>query len=99
MVKAWKYKIDEIYNSELFLRYLRETSKYGLQYEIYLAVLEGYNDANWISDTVDSKSTSGFIFTLGSATMSWKSLRQTCISRSTMESRFIALDKTTEEAE
>ena len=49
------------------LRYLRETSKYGLHYERYPAVLEGYNDANWISDTVDTKSTSGFIFTLGGA--------------------------------
>ena len=81
------------------LRYLRETSKYGLHYERYPAVLEGYSDANWISDTVDSKSTSGFVFTLGNAAVSWKSSRQTCIARSTMESEFIALDKTAEEAE
>ena len=52
------------------LRYLRETSKYGLHYERYPAVLEGYSDANWISDTVDSKSTSGFVFTLGNAAVS-----------------------------
>ena len=31
--------------------------------------------------------------------MSWKSSKQTCISKSTMESEFIALDKATEEAE
>ena len=68
------------------LRYLRETSKYGLHYERYLAVLEGYNDANWISDTMDSKSMSGFVFTLGSAAVSWKSSRQTYIDRSTIES-------------
>ena len=81
------------------LRYLRETSKYGLHYTRYPAVLEGYSDANWISDTADSKSTSGFVFTLGGAAVSWKSSRQTCIARSTMESEFIALDKAGEEAE
>ena len=31
--------------------------------------------------------------------MSWKSSKQTCIARSTMESEFIALDKASEEAE
>ena len=39
----------------------------------------------------DTKSTSGYVFTLGGATVSWKSSKQTCISRSTMESEFIAL--------
>ena len=47
----------------------------------------------------DTKSTSGFVFTLGGAAVSWKSSKQTCISRSTMESEFIALDKCGEEAE
>ena len=77
---------------------MRETSKYDMHYTRYHIVLEGYNDANWISDIVDSKSTSGFIFTLGGAVVSWKSVRKTCIARSTVESEFIALDKTAEEA-
>ena len=47
----------------------------------------------------DTKSTSGYVFTLGGATVSWKSSKQTCISRSTMEYEFIALDKVGEEAE
>ena len=70
-----------------------------MNYTRYPAVLEGYSDANWISDTKDSKSTSGYVFTLGSAAVSWKSSKQTCIARSTMESEFIALDKAGEEAE
>ena len=36
---------------------------------------------------------------LGGAAVSWKSSKQTCIARSTMESEFIALDKAGEEAE
>ena len=81
------------------LRYLRYTTNYGLHYSKYPAVLEGYSDANWISDTKDTKSTSGYVFTLGGASISWKSSKQTCIARSTMESEFIALDKAGEEAE
>jgi hypothetical protein len=81
------------------LQYLRYTRDYGLHYTRYPAVLEGYTDANWISDMKDSKSTSGYVFTIGGAAVSWKSSKQTCIARSTMESEFIALDKATEEVE
>ena len=72
------------------LRYLRYTQKYGLHYTRYPTVLEGYSDANWISDMKDTKSTSGYVFTLGGAVVSWKSSKH---ARSTMESEFIALDK------
>ena len=81
------------------LRYLKYTQNYGLHYTKYPAILEGYCDANWISDTKDSKSTSGYLFTLGGGAVSWKSSKQTCIARSTMEYEFIALDKAGEEAE
>ncbi|XP_073057052.1 secreted RxLR effector protein 161-like [Primulina eburnea] len=81
------------------LRYLRYTRDHGLHYTRYPAVIEGYSDANWISDMKDSKSTSGFVFTLGGAAIAWKSSKQTVIARSTMEYEFIALDKCGEEAE
>ena len=42
---------------------------------------------------------SAYVFTLGGAMVSWNSSKQTCIARSTMESKFIALDKAREEAE
>lgn len=44
------------------LRYLRYTLNYGWHYTRYLTVLEGYGNTNWISDTKDSKSTSGYVF-------------------------------------
>ena len=81
------------------LRYLKYTKNYGLHYSKYPAVLEGYCDANWISDIDDSKSTSGYLFTLGGGAVSWKSSKQICIARSTMVSEFIALDKAGEEEE
>ncbi|GKE83423.1 hypothetical protein Tco_1557165, partial [Tanacetum coccineum] len=56
----------------------------------YPAVIEGYGDANWISDIKDSRSTSGYVFTLEGAAISWKSSKQTVIAKSTMELEFIA---------
>jgi len=41
-----------------------------LRYGQYPHVLEGYNDANWIADSEESKSTSGYVFTIGGATIS-----------------------------
>ena len=81
------------------LRYLRGTQDYGLNYGSYPAVLEGYTDANWISSKKALKSTSGYVFTLAGAAVSWKSSKQTVITHSTMEAEFVALDKCAEEAE
>ena len=65
----------------------------------YLTILKGFSDANLISDTKDTKSTNGYIFTIRGGSVSWKSSKQTCIARSTMEYKFIALDKIGEEIE
>ncbi|WMV55478.1 hypothetical protein MTR67_048863 [Solanum verrucosum] len=60
---------------------------------------EGYSDVNWITRSNEVKSTSGYVFTFGGGAVSWKSSKQTCIARSTMEFEFIALDKAGEEVE
>ncbi|CAM8900049.1 unnamed protein product [Rhodiola kirilowii] len=62
------------------LKYLRFTRSYGSHYTKYPKVIEGYTDASWISDIQDSKATSGYVFTLGGATVSWKSSKQTLIT-------------------
>ena len=45
------------------------------------------------------KSTSGYVFNLGGGVVSCKSSKQTCITRSTIEVAFIALEKVSSEAE
>ena len=57
------------------LRYLRFTRDHGLNFTRYPVVLEGICDAGRITDTKDSKSTSGYVFTLGGAAVSWKSTK------------------------
>ncbi|WJZ97100.1 hypothetical protein VitviT2T_015734 [Vitis vinifera] len=81
------------------LKYLRGTINYGLCFSGFPSVLEGYSDANWISDSNEMKSTSGYVFILGGSAISWKSTKQICISWSTMEAKFIALEKASSEAE
>ncbi|CAN1246025.1 Retrovirus-related Pol polyprotein from transposon TNT 1-94 [Linum grandiflorum] len=81
------------------LRYLKGSADLGLKFTGHPNILEGYCDANWVTSKDDVSSTSGFVFTLGGAAVSWKSTKQTCIARSTMESEFIALDTASQEAE
>ena len=81
------------------LKYLRFTRDYGLHYTRYPIVLEGYSDADWLSNVKNSKSHSGYVFILAGAIVSWKSSKQTVIVGSTTESEFIALDNCGEEVE
>ncbi|KAL0378951.1 UNVERIFIED_CONTAM: Retrovirus-related Pol polyprotein from transposon TNT 1-94 [Sesamum radiatum] len=81
------------------LRYLKGTMNLCLHFNKFPAVLEGFSDANWVTDNDEVSSTSGYVFTLGGGAISWKSSKQTCIARSTMESEFIALELAGQEAE
>jgi hypothetical protein len=78
---------------------LRGTTSYGLHYTGYPDVLEGYSDANWISDVDHIKDSSGYIFTIGGAAVSWRSHKQTILTKSTLEVELVALETTTSEAE
>ncbi len=62
-----------------------------LHYTGYLAVLERYSDANWISDMDEIKATSGYVFTLGGGAVSLRSCKHTISMRSTMEVEILLL--------
>jgi hypothetical protein len=65
--------------------YLKGTVSHGIHYTRYSRVLEGYCDANWISDVDEMYATSGYVFLLSGGAVSWKSCKQTILTRSTME--------------
>jgi hypothetical protein len=81
------------------LRYLKGTMSFGIHYSGHPAVLEGYSDANWISDVDQIYATSGYVFTLGGDAVSWRSCKQTILTKSTMEAELTALDIASVEAE
>jgi len=55
---------------ERVLRYLKGTMTYGIHFTGYPRVLEGYCDANWISDADELYATSGYAFLLGGGAVS-----------------------------
>ena len=80
------------------LKYLRGTINYSLYFSGFPSLLEGFSDANWISDSDEMKSTSGYVFILGGSAVSQKSAKQTGITRFTMKAEFIVLEKASFEA-
>ncbi|KAK8946931.1 hypothetical protein KSP39_PZI007096 [Platanthera zijinensis] len=81
------------------LRYLSGTKDHALCYTGYPPTMKGHSDASWCSEAGNSKSTSGYIFTLRGAAITWKSKRQTCIALSSMEAELFALALAGEEAD
>jgi hypothetical protein len=79
---------------ERVMHYLAGTMNYRIHYSGYHAVLEGYNDVNWISDVDELYAMSGYVFTLGGAAVLWRSCKQIILTISTMEAEFVALDTT-----
>jgi Icc-related predicted phosphoesterase len=84
---------------ERVMRYLKGTMSYGICYTGYPKVLEGYSDANWIFDADELYATSGYVFLLRGGAISWKSCKQTVITKTTIEAELIALDTAGSETE
>ena len=80
------------------MRYLIGTKSYDLFYKKYPTVIKAFSDTDWNTLSGDSLSTTGFIFTLGSGAICWKSKKQIIIANSTMEVELIALALTSKEA-
>ena len=83
---------DHWHALERVLRYLKGTISFEIHYSGHPAVLEGYSDANWISDIDQIYATSGYDFTLGGGAVSWRSCKQTILTKSTMKSELTTLD-------
>jgi hypothetical protein len=71
----------------------------GIHYTEYPTILEGYCDANWISDADEIYATSGYVFSLGGGAVSRKSCKHTILTRSNMEAELTTLDIALVEAE
>ena len=58
----------------------------------------GYTDSDFQGDIDSRKSTSGYVFTLNSGAICWKSVKKTCVADSTTEAEYVAASKAAKEA-
>ncbi|KAF7154611.1 hypothetical protein RHSIM_Rhsim01G0080600 [Rhododendron simsii] len=72
-------------------RYLQGTWKFGLFYKNgERSDLRGFTDSDYAGDQDDRRSTSGYVFMLGSGAVSWSSKKQPIVTLSTTEAEFVA---------
>ena len=78
--------------------YLRRTKDLFLVYGGEELKLKAYTDSSFQSDPDDSRSTSGFLFTLNGEAVSWKISKQPTNVASMTESKYIAASDAAKEA-
>lgn len=80
------------------LRYLAGTADYGLCYGGPDNKIVGYCDADYAGDVDTRRSTTGYVFLLNGAAITWSSKRQPTVAASTTEAEYIAAAAATKEA-
>ena len=81
------------------LRYIAGTINFGLQFTRSGSTdCTGFSDADWAGDIDDRKSTSGYLFRVGGAPVSWRSRKQSCVALSTAEAEYMSLTLAAQEA-
>jgi hypothetical protein len=75
--------------AKCILRYVQGTITFGIHYvadsTLYLIRL---TDSNWVGDSIDRKSTSGYSLSFGSGPICWSSKKQTVIALSSAEAEY-----------
>lgn len=88
-------------NLKRILRYIKGSLSYKLIYKkgTYENVLVGFVDADWGSNEIDRKSTTGYIFKLfDKSTICWNTKRQNSVATSSTEAEYMALYEGVKEA-
>ena len=81
-------------------RYLRGTIDYDIMFKRQQSVplVIGYVDVDYARDLVDRRSTTGYMFTLGGGPICWKSMVESLIALSTIESEYMEIAEAAKEA-
>eukprot|EP00253_Pinus_taeda_P028724 PITA_28724 len=73
------------------MRYVKGTKRFGILYTTSeCSDLIGYTDSDWAGSVDDRKSTSGYVFYMGSGAISWASKKQPIVALSIAEAEYVA---------
>ena len=75
--------------AKCILRYVQGTITNGIHYVANCSLnLIGFIDSDWAGDTIDRKSTFGYVLSLGSGPICWSSKKQVAIALSSAEAEY-----------
>ncbi|XP_016683979.1 secreted RxLR effector protein 161-like [Gossypium hirsutum] len=73
------------------LRYIKGSLTHSMLFKkVENFKLIGYANSDWASSIDDMKSTSGYVFTFGSAIFYWSLKKQSIVDQSTVEAKYVA---------
>jgi ATP-binding cassette subfamily B (MDR/TAP) protein 1 len=79
------------------LRYLKGTVDHAICFEGSSTTLHGYVDSDLAGDFDSSRSTTGYVYTLGGTAVSWMSRLQKIVALSTTEVEYVAITEASKE--
>ena len=73
----------------MILQYMQGIRSYGIHYAADSELdLVGFTDSDWDEDSIDMKSTSGYVFMFGGGPICWSSKNKAAISLSSAEAEY-----------
>jgi hypothetical protein len=85
--------------TQKIIKYLAATTELGLHISSGSNLtIQGYADADYAGDPLDRRSTTGWIFFIGSSPVSWKTAKQKAVTLSTTEAEYTAAADAAKEA-
>jgi hypothetical protein len=84
--------VTHLNSARCILKYAVSTKNYTIKYGGNTGTIriDGYADADWGSDLIQRKSTTGYVFMMNGGPVSWTSKKQTTVALSTMEAEYMA---------
>jgi hypothetical protein len=84
---------EHVTTTKHVLQYLKGMADLSIIYRCLSTALTvlGYSDADWGSNLIDCRSTSGYVFLLADSTISWSSKQQTSVTLLSMEAKYMAI--------
>lgn len=75
------------------------TMEHGIRFQKNSKLeVKGYCDSDWAGSVDDMKSTSGYVFSLGSGVISWCSKKQDTVAQSSAEAEYLAAGLATQQS-